>query len=84
VALETMGDGVSVSITDDGKGGAQEDESVPGSDHHASLVEMRERAELAGGWFRIESAPGGGTTIRFWVPAPGAGVGSELVGPEFD
>jgi signal transduction histidine kinase len=29
---------------------------------------MRERAELAGGWFEIESVPDGGTTVRAWFP----------------
>jgi signal transduction histidine kinase len=29
---------------------------------------MRERAELAGGRFEIESIPDGGTTVRAWVP----------------
>jgi hypothetical protein len=30
---------------------------------------MRERAEVAGGWLRIESAPGAGTHVEFWIPA---------------
>jgi signal transduction histidine kinase len=29
---------------------------------------VRERAQLAGGWCRIESDPGTGTAIEFWVP----------------
>jgi signal transduction histidine kinase len=29
---------------------------------------MRERAQLAGGWCRIQSEPGAGTRIQFWVP----------------
>jgi signal transduction histidine kinase len=29
---------------------------------------MRERAELAGGWLRVESAIGRGTTVEFWLP----------------
>jgi signal transduction histidine kinase len=32
---------------------------------------MRERAESAGGWWRIDGAPGGGTSVEFWLPAPG-------------
>jgi signal transduction histidine kinase len=31
------------------------------------LKAMRERAELAHGWLRIESSPGG-TVITFWLP----------------
>ena len=29
---------------------------------------MQERASLAGGWLRIDSAPGKGTTVEFWIP----------------
>jgi hypothetical protein len=29
---------------------------------------MRERSELAGGWCRLHSLPGQGTTVEFWVP----------------
>ena len=29
---------------------------------------MQERASLAGGWLRIESAPGKGTTVEVWIP----------------
>jgi signal transduction histidine kinase len=32
---------------------------------------MRERAELAGGWFRIESRSGQGTTVWCWLPDDG-------------
>jgi hypothetical protein len=35
---------------------------------------MRERALLAGGWLRIDAAPGRGTSVEVWVPA--------LVAPE--
>jgi nitrate/nitrite-specific signal transduction histidine kinase len=34
---------------------------------HLGLKAMRERAELAEGWLRIESRPGA-TTITFWLP----------------
>ncbi|HSL67447.1 MAG TPA: PAS domain S-box protein, partial [Actinomycetota bacterium] len=35
---------------------------------HLGLRAMRERAEMAGGWWRIDSAPGEGSVIEFWVP----------------
>ena len=43
--------------------------------HHLGLVGMRERAELLGGSFAIETVPGKGTTISVRVPAT-AGVGA--------
>jgi hypothetical protein len=30
---------------------------------------MRERAAIAGGWCRVHSLRGVGTTVEFWVPA---------------
>jgi signal transduction histidine kinase len=29
---------------------------------------MPERAELAGGWCRVDSAPGRGTVVECWLP----------------
>jgi signal transduction histidine kinase len=29
---------------------------------------MRERAHLAGGWCHLDSEPGAGTRISFWIP----------------
>jgi signal transduction histidine kinase len=29
---------------------------------------MIERAEMAGGWCRVSSKPGAGTTVEVWVP----------------
>jgi signal transduction histidine kinase len=67
VLLEPMGVGVRVRIADDGVGlpPGQSDRSAPG---HLGLTAMRERAELAAGWWRIESPPGGGTVVEFWIP----------------
>jgi PAS domain S-box-containing protein len=68
VVLEPREAGYAVSITDDGSGfevGAAE-QTLPG---HLGLAAMLERAEMVGGWWRIESIPGEGTTVEFWVPA---------------
>lgn len=35
---------------------------------HMGLASMRERAELAGGWFVIDGAPGAGSLLRAWIP----------------
>jgi signal transduction histidine kinase len=29
---------------------------------------MRDRAEVAGGWLRIDSEPGRGTELQLWIP----------------
>jgi PAS domain S-box-containing protein len=71
-----IADGCLVRIVDDGVGYHPADiEDRPGG--HLGLVLMRERAELAGGWCRIESSPGSGTTVEFWVPLGESSTPSE-------
>jgi PAS domain S-box-containing protein len=66
VELADLSNGCLVRITDNGVGYDPADvENRPG---HLGLVLMRERPQIAGGWCRIESAPGAGTTVEFWVP----------------
>jgi signal transduction histidine kinase len=53
-------------VVDDGAGFVvAESVHMPG---HLGLLSMKERAQLAGGWFRIESEPGAGAKVEFWVP----------------
>jgi signal transduction histidine kinase len=67
VALEPLDGGVRVRVRDDGDGFDMDAAAVP-RPGHIGLSRMRERAEAAGGWWRAESAPGGGTTGEFFVP----------------
>jgi signal transduction histidine kinase len=69
VALASDGAGLRALVVDDGRGvdlGAR-----PAGDATPPLgtVSMAERAEAAGGWCRIESRRGGGTTVEVWLPA---------------
>lgn len=64
-AVSTEDGGILTRVTDDGVGFAAPNGSVPG---HLGLVAMRERAEMAGGWLRVTSAAGTGTTVEFWIP----------------
>lgn len=67
VEIRDHENGYRLSVTDDGVGFALDaTASAPG---HLGLASMRERAELAGGWFQIRSEPGAGTTIDCWLPA---------------
>lgn len=68
VLLEDADNGVIVTIRDDGVGFSPQKllDSLPG---HLGLVAMRERAEMAGGWLKLRSVPGTGTTVEFWIPA---------------
>jgi signal transduction histidine kinase len=66
VSAQALDGGIRVVVTDDGKGFVvAETMYVPG---HLGLVAIRERAQLAGGRCRIESEPGAGARIEFWIP----------------
>ena len=64
VTLSTVDNGTLVRIGDDGVGTAGGD---AGSGHFG-LVEMHERAEAAHGWLSVDSTPGKGTVVEFWLP----------------
>ncbi len=66
VLLEPQAGGYLVRVRDDGRGFAPSGPEEPG---HLGLSSMRERAEMAGGWWRLEARPGRGTVVEFWVPA---------------
>jgi signal transduction histidine kinase len=66
IVAEVVEGGVRVDVADDGTGFvASESARIPG---HIGLVAMRERAQLAGGWCHVESDPGAGTRVEFWIP----------------
>ena len=60
IELEPHDDVVELRIRDDGVGF---DADGPSPDGHFGLAMMRERAQVAGGTFKIESKPGEGTTV---------------------
>ena len=69
VAIEEEDGGVLMEVRDDGLGFSPSEElSRPG---HLGLAAMRDRAEMARGWWTIDSTPGGGTAVRFWLPVGG-------------
>jgi PAS domain S-box-containing protein len=74
VLLEERGEGVALRVRDDGAGFSPERQ--PPRPGHLGLVAMRERAEIFGGWCRVQSAPGAGTTVDVWVPVQPALPGS--------
>ena len=61
VSVEAGRGGLSLSVRDDGAGGAD-----PGG---AGLTGLRERAEALGGTLRLTSPPGGGTSVDVRLPA---------------
>jgi len=67
ITLEEGDDGYTVRVKDDGVGFEPAASSDPSLDH-IGLTSMRERASLAGGWFRIESTTGAGTVAEAGIP----------------
>ncbi|WP_079406999.1 PAS domain-containing sensor histidine kinase [Streptomyces sp. 3211] len=70
VGVTAENGGLRVHVADDGTGHVA---VAHRSQEHFGLMEMRERAETAGGWWTLSSAPGAGTTVEFWVPDLPAG-----------
>jgi signal transduction histidine kinase len=67
VRLAQQNGGYLVQVEDDGDGFDPPEmlRSAPG---HLGLSSMRERAEMAGGWCKVNGLPGNGTTVEFFVP----------------
>ena len=69
VRVTDTGDGyLSVAVSDKGPGFDSSRKPGPG---HLGLAGMRERAELLGGRFELESSLGAGTSVRAFLPLAG-------------
>lgn len=69
VGLGAEPDGVRIRVRDDGHG-FDVDAALAEGGTGFGLFGMRERVHDLGGRWRLESAPGQGTTIDAWVPTP--------------
>ena len=67
VTLEPRDGGTSMQIADDGVGFIPQ-EALVAAPGHLGLAAIRERAEMAGGWSKLWSLPGQGTTLEVWLP----------------
>jgi PAS domain S-box-containing protein len=67
VLLDEQDSGFTLTVTDDGVGGAADGDETRAT--CLGIACMNERAELAGGWCRLESTPGRGTIVQCWVPS---------------
>jgi signal transduction histidine kinase len=68
VAIQKLPDGICMNIKDDGKS-FQVDGLLDGkAGKHLGLLGMRERLEMIGGSFEVESTPGIGTTVTAKIP----------------
>jgi signal transduction histidine kinase len=68
VSIRKLRDTVRMDITDNGTGFEVERVLFAKRGQRLGLLGMRERVEMVGGSFRVESTPGKGTTIRAQIP----------------
>lgn len=71
VIVERIGDALRLIVEDDGSGFDSADAMAAGSSgERVGILGMRERLELVGGTFEMESSRGSGTTVFVRVPLP--------------
>ena len=68
ISLSKNGNGIQLVVSDDGVGMDLDIIPQTSTTRSLGLISMRERTELIGGSFSIESTPGKGTTIRACWP----------------
>ncbi|MEK7677529.1 MAG: ATP-binding protein [Verrucomicrobiota bacterium] len=76
--LRRLPDGVCLQIKDNGKSFEVERVLQAKKSKRLGLLGMRERVEMVGGQFTVESAPGHGTTIQAHIPFRNGPCGEEL------
>ena len=69
VAIESLEDVVRMTIKDNGKGFRVIGNAGSKKNNRLGLIGMRERVEMIGGTFQVDSAPGGPTTVQVEIPA---------------
>jgi signal transduction histidine kinase len=76
VYIQQVPDAVRLEVRDDGKSFPVDRLLASSTNKRLGLIGMRERVEMVGGNFAIESAPGKGTTVRAEIPFRGHEPGS--------
>jgi len=68
VSIQELPHHIRMRVKDDGKSFSVEHKMKVNSGKRLGLLGMRERLEMVGGNFEIESAPGQGTTVTAQIP----------------
>jgi signal transduction histidine kinase len=77
VSIQKLADGIYMKIKDDGKSFEVDRMMRSRGRKHLGLLGMRERLEMVGGLFDVESALGKGTTITALIPPVNGSLGKE-------
>jgi signal transduction histidine kinase len=68
VTVQRLPGAISMEISDDGKGFDVDRALSAKRNHRLGVLGMRERVQMVGGQFDLESTPGAGVTIRARIP----------------
>jgi signal transduction histidine kinase len=68
ISITKLADAIRMEIGDNGRSFSVKKTMLAKNPYRLGLIGMRERVEMVGGNFTIESAPGTGTTVRAEVP----------------
>ena len=79
VHFEKLPDAICLKIKDDGKSFQAQRVMHSKRNTRLGLIGMRERLEMVGGSFSVESAPGKGTTVRAQIPLANCRGGRPLM-----
>jgi len=69
VSIEPIGNTIRMIIKDNGQGFQVSGDTDTKKKNRLGMIGMRERAEMIGGSFHVDSAPGGPTMVRVEIPA---------------
>jgi PAS domain S-box-containing protein len=74
IAMQKLPGAIQMEITDDGKGFDVQRVFFLKGQRRLGMLGMRERVQMVGGQYTLESAPGKGTTIRAQIPLRNGGT----------
>jgi PAS domain S-box-containing protein len=69
VSIESVDDVIRMTIKDNGRGFQVSGKAGSTKKNRLGLIGMRERAEMMGGSFQVDSSPGGSTTVQVEIPS---------------
>ncbi len=69
LTIESLEKVIRMTIKDNGQGFQVSGRAGSGKKNRLGLIGMRERVEMIGGTFQVDSAPGGPTMVRVEIPA---------------
>jgi signal transduction histidine kinase len=68
VTVQKLARAITMEIADDGKGFEVDRVLMVKGNNRLGVLGMRERVQMVGGQFKLESSPGIGTTVRAQIP----------------